>query len=203
MINRTTALIPLALVTLLFTGCMSGNTKPDSTAQTQQASYARYQTDRPEPRNHAIGMTSVDKITGGIAGIYGTTIDLTDKTITQIENSEVAAKLDKVLAEQGHEAWESAVNTLVDTDKEQYETYLRNQVSTLAVVDSYLKDALELLEGIAQVNVTSLVSNPLKIASSVKSVNLARSQIDFSIEALRWMKKHRDLYQTALTTASR
>ena len=96
---------------------------------------------------------------------------------------------------QGEEAFKKYVAELDGEDKEQYNAFMENQVNELSVVVSYLEEAYKLQKSVSNLNVTSLVSNPLKALSAIKSANLAKDQIVYSVKALNWLNETRKTYK--------
>ncbi len=179
------------VITVLLFGCASGAKKTGT--------FADYQNDRPDVEYISVSSVELNAITKGIAGLYGTTLTLTDKTITQIENNKVAASLETVRINQGQEAYNKEVKNLKGEDKEIYDKYIDNEVNKTSIIVGYLANAAKL-----GVSIRSLVANPNALASSafelpkvISAGSLATDQLAFSVKALNWMKKNNDALESA------
>ena len=105
------------LMAVFLFGCTSGGEVKPTKVSENTNMWAQYQDNRPDVEYIAVSNQSLNTITKSIAGIYGTTLSLTDKTITQIENNKVVASLEKVRKTSGQEAYDKEVNALTGEDK--------------------------------------------------------------------------------------
>ena len=187
------------LMAVFLFGCTSGGEVKPTKVSENTNMWAQYQDNRPDVEYIAVSNQSLNTITKSIAGIYGTTLSLTDKTITQIENNKVVASLEKVRKTSGQEAYDKEVNALTGEDKKAYLLYINNEVNNLSVVAGYLINATKL-----GLEISKLVSDPNQLTSSmfelpkvIKAGSLAKDQLAFSVKALSWMKEYSDRLKAA------
>jgi len=182
------------VVIVLLLGCTTDGVKPS-----RDTMWAEYQENRPDAEYISVSNQSLNNITKSIAGLYRTTLTLTDKTITQINNVGVVSKLETVRKAQGQEAYKKEVKALTGKDKKEYLLYINNEVNNFTVISGYLINAAKL-----GAQIVSLVSNPRQLTSSafelpkvIKAGSLAKDQLEFSVKSLSWMKEYSDLLKAA------
>jgi len=182
---------------LILTGCASNG--PNEKVNTSNKTPYQLSVDaRPDSKAADTGTPSGNLITLGIAGLYQKTIELDNQYQTKLENSKVASTLEAVRQEKGEEAWRNEVNALTGSDKEEYDTFMANQVNTLAVALEYSVEAAKLALGIYAFDYRAYISNPFAIPATVQAVLLATEQITTTKEILGYMLEARDSYQAML-----
>ncbi len=159
--------------------------------------FKEYMENRPDTSAVEVGNAEADKTFISVADSYGTTIDVFDKYSARVENSKVALIGEEVRKEKGDDAYKEYVLSLKGEDKKQYNTYLKNETNTLAVVGGYLKNAIVLQDAVGGLDATKLVSNPFKIKAAASGVNQARKQSSYTVKTLKWLNKTQKVYKAA------
>jgi len=202
--KKILSLASALLVASIATGCSNDsqpNTPENKVVNGQgekQSLFQEYMKNRPSKDIDPIGVNSADLVFSGIAGIYGNTVDLTDKYISKVENSKVALTLEEVRKTLGEEEYKKQVAALEGEDKKEYEAFLKSESNSLNVAASYLTDALKLQVGLTSINVQELVSNPFKLPSALKSSKLAKDQISYTVDTLKWLNETKKVYDASL-----
>ena len=169
----------------------------------EQILFSDYKDNRPEATVAKIGAPQPDMLFESIAQAYGTTLELTDKYISRVENSSVALKLERIRETKGKEAYQEEVNSLEGQDRQEFNQFAANEINQLKTVESYLTSAYKFQQAASKLDVKSFISNPLKAGSAVKSAKHATSQVNYSVKSLQWLNETRKAYSYLTQYAER
>jgi len=199
--QQTKILKPIAILLLssifLVNGCASNGDakKVDNTGKTE---YQIWNSEKPDATAADTGIPSGNLITSSIAGMYQKTLDLDAKYQAGLNNSKVASTLNAIRLEQGEEVWKKEVTALKGKDKQEYETFMKNNINLLAVAVDYGIEAAKLALGIMQFDYKQYITNPFALVATIKAVGVATSQINATKTALGFMVEARNSYQAML-----
>lgn len=199
--------VALSGALIIFSGCTGSNDPSNEKVVNEQGStqsaFKEYKENRPESNTQKIGDPRADLVFDSVGKIYGQTVILSDKYISQIENNNVVSKLERLKEEQGIDLYKKEVAALTGDDKKEYDNFMNNQVDKLSVVKTYLIEAIKLQSGLSGLDIKSMISSPFKLPAALKSTKLAAEQTTYTIKALNWLKKNHDVYSEMMNYKGR
>ncbi|MDC9729840.1 MAG: hypothetical protein PSN04_11025 [Methyloprofundus sp.] len=190
----------LLLGALLLTGCASKEVKIEDPNDFRTANQKKFDSaDKPSTEVAITGTASGDLITSSIAGTYEKTLALKLQQDERLSSSNVATRLEDIRKTQGAEAEQKAINNLTAEEQAEYAVFLKNSVNELAVALEYSMEAAKMAAGILTFDINEYVTNPFAIISSLKAINTAKDQLDYTQLALRLMIEDHNRYEESIT----
>lgn len=193
-------------LSVLLSGCASyGGYRVENGEGMRQKSWADFQKNRPEPKYIHANSPVVTRLCADITDIYILTIRAVDRAAKRAEYCEVACKLEAVRCHFGEKAYLDAFEQLTPEERRSYRKYRKSEVQESRAVDMLwykANDAAwhmsELMYEIQYVSYEYGWSAGLSAGfEAAIMLMIIDEQIEYTIEALSWLREYQKLLERA------
>lgn len=204
--GRVAHLCLIFVLWAMLTGCATyGGHRVEDGEGMRQKTWADFQENRPAPEYIYSQSPAVTRLCADITDVYIVTIETVDRAAARAENCEVACRLEAVRCEYGEKAYLDALNNLTDEERQSFRIYERNEVHELHVVDHLWHKTSDftwhMTDLMYELNCTAYEYGWLEgLLSGIEAVStLSRmdAQIEYTIEALAWLREYQKLLERA------
>lgn len=185
------------LVTLA--ACSSIQKGEEATVSTSGNPLLQLLNDRPGVESVAIGDPDTDMAFNAVASIYNKAMKLADSYVQKTELSKYSQLTE--LSAKDPVAYKVGFAQLSEMEKAEYGQYLNSTSDMTAQALTLLVEAYKLQESVRAIDITKLISNPMKLPAVAEGTNRATDQIQFAVDALSTLKKYHGIYSNAKNAA--
>ncbi len=191
---------------LILAGCATyGGQQVEDGEGMRQKSWADFLENRPEPEYIYSRSPAVTSLCADITDVYIMTIETVDKAAWRAENCEVACKLEAVRCEQGEDAYLDALAQLTKEERRSYRRYERNEINELYVVEELWRKASDfswhmsdLMYELSYISYEyGWVEGLCAGFEAAGTMSLMDEQIEYTVEALSWLREYQKLLERA------
>lgn len=188
LITRAGLLLTVAMVV---TGCAFGGSSGEAVNTEERVSdYQQFLDSVPSLQEQSVGNAAADLL---FSGIQGLAVQQHNAFQLYASNTDgpvqgLALRLERIAAEDGEEAYISAVQELSAEDKQMYSDYLTTQQQLTSERIKMLPEAVRIIEGLRNLNPREIASNPMAVAGAAGAVKTALEQGQYVMQSLEYMQ---------------
>lgn len=185
-------------VAIALTACSSVQMNEGNDAAitpTPGSEFAQFLSSRPKVGSVAIGDHDTDMAFKAVAGIYDKAMKLADSYMQKTELSKYSQLSE--LSTTDSEAYRARYAQLSERERAEYGQFLNSTSDVTAQAMTLLMEAYQLKDNLQAIDVTKLISSPLKLPAAAEGASRATDQIQLAVDALSMLQKYHGMYSTA------
>lgn len=171
----------------------------------RQKSWEDFLENRPEPEYVYAKSPAVTELCADITDVYIMTIETVDSAAERAENCEVACKLEAVRRDFGEDAYVEALGALSRAERRAYRRYERNEINELRIVEHlwYKANAFswhmsDLVYELSYISYEyGWIEGLCAGFEAAGTIALMDEQLEYTVEALSWLREYQKLLERA------